>query len=213
MYVRDIPVATLQPNGSGGVNFLYVHTDHLNSPRKIAQPGTGELAWRWDADPFGAASPNENPSGLGTFAYNLRFPGQYFMAETGLNQNWNRDYDPQVGRYTQSDPIGLRGGLNTYAYAKLDPVELSDPSGLDACGPQTNCWKVLASSLGGCVLTRGGGCALMCSLFCAADLPTWAPCVAACVEVACPMVVRQCIRGAFTDFAVCEYNKNKHGPT
>jgi RHS repeat-associated protein len=87
---------------------FYVHTDHLNAPRKIAQPSSGTLAWRWDADPFGTAAPNDNPAGLGAFAYNLRFPGQYYQSETGLNQNWNRDYDPQVGRYVESDPIGQR---------------------------------------------------------------------------------------------------------
>ena len=66
--------------------------------------------WRWDTDPFGTAAPNQNPSGLGTFIYNLRFPGQYYMAETGLFQNHHRDYDPQTGRYLQPDPIGLAGG-------------------------------------------------------------------------------------------------------
>ena len=47
-------------------------------------------------------------------SYNLRYPGQYYMAETGLNQNWNRDYDPVTGKYIESDPIRLRGGVNTY---------------------------------------------------------------------------------------------------
>ena len=87
----------------------YVHTDHLNTPRKVAQPTLGTLAWRWDSDPFGTAAPNQNPAGLGTLPYNLRFPGQYYDAETGLNQNWNRDYDPVVGRYVEADPIGLCG--------------------------------------------------------------------------------------------------------
>ncbi len=131
IWLGDIPVATLQPNGSGGVNIFYVHTDHLNAPRKVAQPTTGTLAWRWDTDPFGTAAPNQNPAGLGTFAYNLRFPGQYYDSETGLLQNWNRDYDPIVGRYVESDPMGLRGGLNTYVYAEDDPVIVTDRLGLD----------------------------------------------------------------------------------
>jgi RHS repeat-associated protein len=50
-------------------------------------------------------------------AYNLRFPGQYYDAETGLNQNWNRDYDPLIAKYIESDPTGLRAGINTYGYA------------------------------------------------------------------------------------------------
>jgi hypothetical protein len=65
VWLGDVPVATLLPNGSGGVNIFYVHTDHLNTPRKIAQPSSGTLTWRWDADPFGTAAPNENPGGLG----------------------------------------------------------------------------------------------------------------------------------------------------
>ena len=69
---------------------------------------------------------------LTCFAYNLRFPGQYYMAETGLNQNYFRDYDPLVGRYIESDPIGLNGGINTYAYAGGSPISLIDILGL-AC--------------------------------------------------------------------------------
>src|SRR5438309_11761528 len=64
------------------------------------------------------------------FAYNLRLPGQMHMAETGLNQNYFRDFDPATGRYIESDPIGIEGGINTYAYADLNPLGISDPSGL-----------------------------------------------------------------------------------
>jgi RHS repeat-associated protein len=136
IWLGDTPVATLVPNGSGGVNIFYVHTDHLNTPRKIAQPSSGTLAWRWDADPFGTAEPNSNPGGLGTFSYNLRFPGQYYMAETGLNQNYFRDYDPAVGRYVESDPVGLRAGANTYSYVRNTPVRRFDSTGLADCDGQ-----------------------------------------------------------------------------
>jgi RHS repeat-associated protein len=131
VYLGDIPVATLQPNGSGGINVYYISTDHLNAPRKIQQPTTDTLAWRWDTDPFGTAAPNQNPGGLGTFVYNERFPGQYYMAETGLNQNVNRDYDPLAGGYVESDPIGLFGGsYSPYVYANGDPIIYVDQYGL-----------------------------------------------------------------------------------
>jgi RHS repeat-associated protein len=131
VWLGDIPVATLQPNGSGGVNIFYVHTDHLNTPRKVSRPSDNQLEWRWDTDPFGTTAANQNPAGLGSFVYNLRYPGQYYMAETGLNQNVRRDFDPQVGRYVESDPIGLGAGVNTYAYGEGNPVAVSDKFGLD----------------------------------------------------------------------------------
>jgi RHS repeat-associated protein len=69
---------------------------------------------------------------VATFVYNLRFPGQYYQAETGLNQNMQRDFDPQVGRYVESDPIGLRAGVNTYDYVLDAPISYSDHYGLEA---------------------------------------------------------------------------------
>jgi RHS repeat-associated protein len=56
--------------------------------------------------------------------------GQSFDAETGLHYNWHRYYDPKVGRYISSDPIGLEGGLNTYTYALNNPLRYFDPDGL-----------------------------------------------------------------------------------
>jgi RHS repeat-associated protein len=61
---------------------------------------------------------------------NLRFPGQYFDAESGLNYNMMRDYDPTLGRYIQNDPLGLTGGLNPYGYAGASSLNASDPWGL-----------------------------------------------------------------------------------
>jgi RHS repeat-associated protein len=60
---------------------------------------------------------------------NLRFPGQYFDAESGLNYNMMRDYDNTLGRYIQNDPVGLEGGINLYGYARGNPVNLVDPQG------------------------------------------------------------------------------------
>jgi RHS repeat-associated protein len=108
----------------------YVHTDHLNTPRRITSPSTNAIVWRWDSEPFGTAAANQNPSGTGTqFIYNLRFPGQYYDAETGLSYNYFRDYDPGTGRYIESDPIGLMGGVNTYAYVRGNTLMYVDPLG------------------------------------------------------------------------------------
>ncbi len=67
---------------------------------------------------------------MGAFEFQIRFPGQYADKETSLAQSWYRDYDPSAGRYIQSDPVDLRGGLNTYAYVSGNPISLSDPRGL-----------------------------------------------------------------------------------
>jgi len=109
----------------------FVHVDQLNSPRLIAD-ATGATVWRQDnSEPFGSNPPDENPSGLGAFEFPLRFPGQYADKETGQHYNYFRDcYDPSMGRYCQSDPIGLRGGLNTYLYALADPLRNIDSDGL-----------------------------------------------------------------------------------
>jgi RHS repeat-associated protein len=96
--------------------------------------------WKWDQqEPFGVNAANENPSGLGAFDLALRLPGQYFDRETNLHYNYFRDYDPGLGRYEESDPIGLKGGLSTYAYVSAKPLTYADPMGLQVwLGPVLN---------------------------------------------------------------------------
>jgi RHS repeat-associated protein len=129
VWLGDIPVATLRPNG-GSVDVFYVHSDQLNTPRKVSRPSDNQLRWRWDPTPFGEGAPDQDPASLGAFVYNLRFPGQQFDVESNLSYNYFRDYDPAKGGYVQSDPIGLRGGASTYAYVGGNPVSLADPRGL-----------------------------------------------------------------------------------
>jgi RHS repeat-associated protein len=87
--------------------------------------------WLWhQTEPFGNNVADENPSGSGTFDLPLRFPGQRYDAETGLHYNYYRDYDSSLGRYGESDPIGLIGGLNTYTYVRNAPITNIDMLGL-----------------------------------------------------------------------------------
>ena len=90
------------------------------------------MIWRYEGNAFGDTLPNEDPDGDNIkTTINLRFAGQYYDAETGLHYNWNRYYDPRLGRYITSDPIGLGGGLNTYAYVGNNPLRWIDPMGLE----------------------------------------------------------------------------------
>lgn len=108
----------------------YIHTDHLGTPRVITDENNTTL-WSWHSAPFGKTLPNEDVDGDGNnFEFNLRFAGQYYDGETGLHYNYFRDYDPSTGRYVQSDPIGLAGGLNTYGYVGGNPLSWNDPLGL-----------------------------------------------------------------------------------
>jgi RHS repeat-associated protein len=133
IWLGDTPVATLRPGTPVGV--FYVHTDHLNTPRKVTRPSDNQPRWTWESDPFGTDPPNDDPASLGTFTYNLRFPGQIYDAHTELNYNYFRDYDAVTGRYVQSDPIGLAGGINTYGFVGGNPLGSVDPLGLQATAP------------------------------------------------------------------------------
>ena len=116
---------------------VFIQPDHLNTPRLIANQA-GVTVWRNDnTEPFGNSVPNNYPDGDGVaFDFSLRFPGQYFDRETFTHYNYFRDcYDPVTGRYCESDPIGLRGGMNTYLYVRGDPLAFIDPYGERRAGP------------------------------------------------------------------------------
>ena len=139
VYLGDLPVAVLKRSQRGAgapapmspTDVYSVYADHILTPRVIARLSDNRLVWRWDdADPFGFQQPDESPGGLPKFTYNPRFPGQVYDSETSSHYNYFRDYDPQTGRYIQSDPIGLAGGFNTYGYVGGNPLSRVDPLGL-----------------------------------------------------------------------------------
>jgi len=119
---------------SGQVYFY--HNDHLGTPQKLTNI-SGAVVWSATYDAFGKASVDASS----TVVNNLRFPGQYHDAETGLHYNWHRFYDPIAGRYNKVDPIGFDGGdVNLYAYVRNRPVRWVDVYGLwpyhgNWCGP------------------------------------------------------------------------------
>ena len=123
-------VPTFAPAGSSDTRFI--HGDHLGTPQFVTDDD-GQVVWSANYLPFGEATVDEDPDGDGiAYELNLRFPGQYFDAETGLHYNYFRTYDPTIGRYLETDPIGIAGGLNTFAYAEGNPQKFSDFFGLDA---------------------------------------------------------------------------------
>ncbi|MCH7333683.1 RHS repeat-associated core domain-containing protein [Acinetobacter modestus] len=103
---------------------LRVHTDHLGTPRAISNY-QNQILWKWEGDQFGDVLPT------GNLTSPIRHAGQYYDQEVNLFYNYFRDYDPITGRYVESDPIGLDGGLNTYGYVGGSPLNWIDPKGLD----------------------------------------------------------------------------------
>jgi RHS repeat-associated protein len=121
-----------------------VMADHLHTPRRLQQTNL-ITNWQWAYSAFGEepptqrkyrfANPNTFPNlGETTTAnalnFNLRYPGQVADAESNLFYNHYRTYDPKQGRYTQSDPIGLSGGWNRFAYVEGNAFRFTDPKGL-----------------------------------------------------------------------------------
>jgi RHS repeat-associated protein len=137
IYLDGTPIAYV----TGG-QLYYIETDQLGTPRDVVKPGAPDtIAWKWGyfGSAFGENAPNQDPNNTGTaFTFDLRFPGQYFDAETGTHYNYLRDaYEPGTGRYSQPDPIGLNGGANTYYRVRYYSPSIrqlisEDPMGLAA---------------------------------------------------------------------------------
>jgi RHS repeat-associated protein len=131
-----------------------IHSDHLATPR-LMRDDRATPVWQWpysafgDNQPIGALRATAKPRQAFTqegvppellratspqAKLNLRYPGQYFDEESKLSYNYFRSYDAATGRYTQSDPIGLEGGLNRFGYVDQNALWASDPQGLRGRG-------------------------------------------------------------------------------
>jgi len=140
-YLGDEPLAAYSPaagvnvwvgstvpipakTGSNLSDVYYYANDHLSTPQVLTN-ATGAVSWSADYQPFGEATVTAS-----SVTNNLRFPGQYLDTETGFHQNGFRDYAPSIGRYLESDPIGLGGGINPYVYVDGNPISFTDSDGL-----------------------------------------------------------------------------------
>ncbi len=151
IYLEGTPIAQIEfGKHQKNDRVYYLHTDALGTPRLASDSGQ-RIAWRDNTNAFGdkiedegkdagkkskdakakeSKEPKERENEDNEIKVNLRFPGQYYDAESGLHYNWNRYYDPKIGRYVTSDPIGLRGGQNTFLYVRSNPLKFIDPFGL-----------------------------------------------------------------------------------
>jgi RHS repeat-associated protein len=130
VWMDGTPVAVVD-----GTTVAFVHADGLNTPRAVTD-ASGTVLWTWayQGNPFG----EQAPTSTNGYVLNLRFAGQYWDRESGFLYNIHRYYDSATGRYIQSDPIGLTGGISTYNYVSNNPLTRTDPMGL-ACNGQ-GCW-------------------------------------------------------------------------
>jgi RHS repeat-associated protein len=124
LWMEDRPVAVVE-----GSEIYFIRTDHIGRP-VFATNDLGVKVWEASYLPFGVVH-------VATGGIDLRFPGQWFQAESGLHQNWMRDYDPTTGRYIQADPLGLVDGASVYGYALQNPGRWIDPRGEYIAGPMS----------------------------------------------------------------------------
>ncbi len=165
IWLGDLPVGLLARDG-GVTRLFHVEADALGSPRTVIDPtrgATGTVVWRWDlaGEAFGNDKPDEDPDGDNiAFVLDMRYPGQQYDSASGLNYNYFRDYEAATGRYVESDPIGLAGGISTYGYVSGNSLIFVDPSGLQSCAHPVNataCAAVATEMGGGTAATGAAG--------------------------------------------------------
>jgi len=113
--------------------YYYYHNDNLGTPQSMTD-ADGNMVWQATYDAYGDATVDEDADGDGnTITSNLRFPGQYHDAETGLHYNWSRHYEPKAARYTQKDILGVfSGDYNLFRYSFNNPLAYYDNNGESA---------------------------------------------------------------------------------
>jgi len=147
VWMEGMMLAQIDSSG----NIVYVHSSQVNAPQKITNPSR-TLVWDYETEPFGetyATPTNTTPT-------NHRFPGQYADSEDTLSYNYMRDYDVSLGRYIESDRIGLLGGPNLFGYAAQNPAQWTDRRGLD--NPFSGAGAAEMASMGACGLSGGADC-------------------------------------------------------
>jgi RHS repeat-associated protein len=124
------PLARIDKRGNDPERVMYFHTDLNGCPEELTDEN-GKILWECSFQLWGKRIHEIEHEPI---EQNLRYQGQYLDRETGLHYNTFRYYDPDIGRFTQPDPIGLAGGLNLYQYAP-NGLTWVDPTGLSKCGP------------------------------------------------------------------------------
>jgi RHS repeat-associated protein len=136
VYLNGKPLAMIRKQSNQDEKFYY-HNDHLGTP-KLVTDKLKKVVWNVEFDPFGSEVEQKGRKGsyIRNVENNFRFPGQYYDAETGLHQNYYRDYAPTLGRYVEADPIGIEKGRNhLYNYVNSNPVKYTDSLGLKCVLP------------------------------------------------------------------------------
>ena len=119
------PLARIDTDGNQEQHIRYFHTDLNGCPEELTD-ANGKILWECSFQLWGKRIHEIEHEPI---EQNLRHQGQYLDRETGLHYNTFRYYDPDIGRFTQPDPIGLLGGLNLYQYAP-NGLTWIDPWGL-----------------------------------------------------------------------------------